>query len=148
MKRSLAREAGFLIIFEYSFGFSSIDEIIALAKECREFECDSYSTELAKGVTQNLEQIDALIVPNLRGYVIERISKITLAALRCAIWEFYVSKQVAVEISINEAVELTKKYGTPEDASFVNGVLGSIARCCEQSQTPPAENTENSENAK
>lgn len=136
MKRSVAREAGFLIVFEYSFGFAGIDEIIELAKECREFECDDYSVRIAHGVTDNLQQIDEMISAKLRGYVIERISKVSLAALRCAIWEFCVSNSVAVEIAVNEAVELTKKYGMPEDASFVNGVLGAIAR--ENAPSAPA----------
>ena len=134
MKRTVAREAGFLIVFEYSFGFAGIDEIIELAKECREFECDEYSVRIANGVIENLEQIDELISSKLRGYVISRISKVSLAVLRCAIWDFLISKEIPVEIAVNEAVELTKKYGMPEDASFVNGVLGSIAR--EQSAEP------------
>ena len=139
MKRSVAREAGFLIVFEYSFGFAGIDEIIELAKECREFECDDYSVSIARGVTGNLEQIDALISAKLRGYVIERISKVSLAALRCAIWEFCITPDIPVEIAVNEAVELTKKYGMPEDASFVNGVLGAIAREAAPTQSSPAD---------
>lgn len=128
MNRRKSREAGFLILFEYSFGHGSVDEIAELAREVRDFEFDDYSVQLARGAADNLPQIDGLIEKNLKDWSIKRISKVSLAILRCAIYEFYISHNVEPEISINEAVELSKKYSLPEETSFVNGVLGSVSR--------------------
>lgn len=128
MNRRKSREAGFLMVFEHIFTKAPIDEIKELAKECREFEFDEYSEQLAKNTIDNLEEIDALIQKYLKSWSITRISKVALAVMRCSICEFRISGLQPTEISINEAVELARKYSDPQDVSFVNGVLGSIAR--------------------
>ena len=56
-----------------------------------------------------------------------RLSKVSLSLLRLAIYEILFEDEIPVSVSINEAVDLAKKYGTAEDAPFVNGVLGSGA---------------------
>jgi len=128
MNRRESREAGFLIVFEQSFKQESIESIVELAKEHREFKFDAYSLELAKGVAENREEIDRFITENLKDWALGRISKVSLAILRCCIYEFKIGKTVPEEIAINEAVELSKKYSMPEDTSFVNGILGSVSR--------------------
>ena len=128
LSRRKSREAGFLIIFEYSFRQAAPLEIAQEAKFSHDLDYDEYSIAIAEGVVENIEQIDSIILTNLKNWTIERISRISLAVLRCSIYEFYIGKLVDVEISINEAVELVKKYSMPEDASFVNGILGTIAR--------------------
>ena len=55
-------------------------------------------------------------------------SKVSLSLLRLAIYEILFEDEIPVSVSINEAVDLAKKYGTAEDAPFVNGVLGSVAK--------------------
>ena len=57
-----------------------------------------------------------------------RISKVALSALRLSVCEMLYISEIPVGVSINEAVELCKKYATAEDASFVNGILGSVSR--------------------
>ena len=128
MNRRESREAGFLIVFEQSFTGQTVESIVAMAKEYREFKFDDYSISLAKGVEQNRDQIDIFISENLKDWALARISKVSLAILRCAIYEFKIGNTIPEEISINEAVELSKKYSQPEDTAFVNGVLGSISR--------------------
>lgn len=128
MNRREAREAGFLIVFEQSFTNQDVDVITELAKEYRDFEFDSYSLALAKGVAENRVEIDKFISENLKDWTLVRISKVSLAILRCCIYEFKFGKTVPDEIAINEAVELSKKYSLPEDTKFVNGILGSISR--------------------
>ena len=58
----------------------------------------------------------------------ERISRVALAIMRLAVYEMLYVDDIPVSVSINEAVELAKKYGGDEDSSFVNGVLGGISR--------------------
>ena len=82
-----------------------------------------------------LPEIDKIIEENLKGWKKNRISKISLAILRIAVFEMlYIdNRELPVSVSINEAVELTKSYSTDKDASFVNGVLGAASRTLEKS---------------
>ncbi|HOP10343.1 MAG TPA: transcription antitermination factor NusB [Oscillospiraceae bacterium] len=139
MNRRESREAGFLIAFEQSFTGQDIEAITELAKEYREFKYDTYSLELAKGVAENRDQIDNFITENLKDWTLGRISKVSLAILRCCIYEFKIGKTVPEEIAINEAVELSKKYSLPEDTAFVNGILGSISRIEKKQEEEPDE---------
>ena len=75
-----------------------------------------------------LEEIDKTISDNLSGWTLKRISKIALAVLRLAVYEIKYVENIPVGVSINEAVEIAKKYGSDNDRTFVNGILGSIAR--------------------
>jgi len=80
------------------------------------------------GVVEHLEQIDALISGAAVGWAYSRISKISKALLRIAVYEIIYADDVPVSVAINEAVELSKKYDDPEAYTFVNGVLGAVAK--------------------
>ena len=92
------------------------------------YEKSEFSENCFKGVYDNLQEIDAIIEEHLTGWTINRISKVALSILRLAIYEIKYVDSIPVGASINEAVELCKKYATTEDSSYVNGVLGSVAR--------------------
>lgn len=131
LTRRESREAAFLLIFEYETRRAEGIDIRDLAPESAEsfgLAYDDYSLALAGGVGDNLEALDAIIQRHLKDWKIGRISKVSLAVLRCCVYEFFVGRLVDAEISINEAVELSKKYALPEETSFVNGVLGSVSR--------------------
>ena len=130
MTRKQAREQAFILIFEKSINDNSIDEILNAAKECREFceDNDGYTLEVFNGVFNNLELIDKLISENLSNWSINRISKVSLAVLRLAVYEILFIDNIPEAVSIDEAIELCKKYSIPDDASYVNGVLGTIVR--------------------
>ena len=129
MTRSEAREQAFVLVFESSFYESpDVAEIIDNAVLGRELEVNEFSRRLAGSTIEHLEEIDALIEQYLRGWSKKRISRVALAALRLAVNELLYEEAVPQSVSINEAVELTKKYSTKEDSSFVNGVLGSLVR--------------------
>ena len=80
------------------------------------------------GVYEKLSDIDDEISKNAVGWSIKRITKTALAILRLAIYEIKFMDSIPVAVSINEAVELAKKYSTPEDASFINGILSSVEK--------------------
>ncbi len=128
MTRKIAREEAFILIFEKAFNDSSVEDILEIAKEVRELKTDEYITTVFKGVFDNIELIDASISENAVGWRIERISKTALSVLRLAIFEIKFMEEIPNAVSINEAVELCKKYATKEDASFVNGILATIVR--------------------
>ena len=72
--------------------------------------------------------LDTKITPYLRKWELCRITRASLAILEMAFYEILYMDEIDPPVTINEAVELAKKYATPEDASFINGVLGSLVR--------------------
>ncbi len=134
LSRKKARENAFILIFEKSFNNSTLEEILETAKQVRDFETDEFSEKLFFGVYENIDLIDNLIRENLKGWKLERISKIALSLIRMAIYEIIKMPDVPVSVSINEAVVLCKNYATDEDAAYLNGILGSVARSIEKEE--------------
>ena len=128
MTRKQAREEAFILVFEKEFNSDSVSDILEMAVEAREIEPDDYIKEVFFGVFDNLEVIDDTISENAVGWSIKRISKSALAVLRLAIYEIKFVDSIPVSVSINEAVEIAKKYATKEDASFINGILSTVAK--------------------
>lgn len=131
MTRTEARNQAFILIFEKYFSEYTDDEIIEYAKESRDFlfDDDGYILKVFKGVFENLPKIDGTIEEQLvDGWSIDRITKVSLAVLRLAVYEILFMDEVPDSVSIDEAVELCKTYSTVEDSAFVNGVLGSIVK--------------------
>lgn len=122
------REQAFILLFEQIFQKNSIDIIVEDAKDARDFTAGKYTLTLAHGVEEKVEELDEIIEKNLKGWKKERISKVALTVLRMAIYEMLYVKNVPVSVAINEAIELSKKFATKGDSSFVNGVLGSVAK--------------------
>jgi len=82
----------------------------------------------ARGVLNNLTQIDKYIAETSEAWDISRISKIDLAIMRLAVYEILHDPNISEGVAINEAVELAKVFSTEDGSKFVNGVLGKIAR--------------------
>ena len=134
MKRSEAREQAFILIFERSFKEESIDEIIEEAQIGRNLQVDDYAYNLAKQVCDNLPWLDQIISGQSKKWKLNRMSRVALSILRMSLWEIDHIDTVPVGASINEAVELAKKYGNEDDFSFVNGLLGAYVRGREEQQ--------------
>ncbi len=80
------------------------------------------------GVYGNADKIDAEIASHSKGYTIERISKVALAAMRVCVYEMKFRDDIPVNVSINEALNLVGTYDDEKTKKFVNGILGSISR--------------------
>ena len=129
MTRHESRELAFILVFEKSFQpDTTVIELIENALELELFPQNAFAENLARQVYENLENIDALIDDNLVRWSAKRISKASRAVLRLAVCELLYSQDLPVGIIINEAVEIAKKYATTEDAAYINGVLGSVAK--------------------
>ena len=83
--------------------------------------------ELVSGVIHNKEKIDRDIQSFAPAWPIEQIPVVDRNILRLAIFEILLDNKVPVKVSINEAVELAKKFGSDNSSKFVNGVLGSVS---------------------
>ncbi|MBQ6847828.1 MAG: transcription antitermination factor NusB [Clostridia bacterium] len=128
MTRKMAREEAFILIFEKVFSKESIEDILELAKEARDLVPDDYIITVFKGVYEKLDELDGVIGETAIGWKKDRISKTALSVLRLSIYEIKYMEDIPVSVSINEAVEICKKYASPEDASFVNGILSTVAK--------------------
>lgn len=129
ISRYKMREQAFILCFEMLFSDTDIDEIADNTLDSREIELSDYALNTAKGISKNSQKIDDLISSHLKsGWKIDRISKVSLAVLRLAIYEMLFVDEIPVSVSINEAVELTKKYSTKDDCAFVNGILGAVSK--------------------
>ena len=87
-----------------------------------------YIRTLVNGVSDCREELDNYIARYSHGWKISRISRTALGILRCAIYEILYMPDIPAAASINEAVELDKKFDDAETVSFVNGILGSFMK--------------------
>lgn len=135
MTRREAREQAFMLVFETSFQNLPVGELIENAVDGRDLEIDDYALKAATAVQQNQTAIDAIIEQHSTKWKLSRLPRVTLSILRLAVGELCFVEDVPEGAVVNEAVELAKKYGGEEDASYVNGVLGGYIR----SKNPPVQ---------
>ncbi|MEE1012336.1 MAG: transcription antitermination factor NusB [Acutalibacteraceae bacterium] len=129
MTRREEREQAFILLFEKSFNQEiELDELYEFAVENEAISGSDFVKNLLFKTWENVEDIDIYIEKYAHGWKISRISKVALAVLRLAICEMKYFDDIPVSVSINEAVELCKKYAAKDDAVFVNGILGSISK--------------------
>lgn len=132
MGRREARDTAFKLVFEIPFhGCNYKDRIDFFIKnlETELSEADKqYVHSTVEACFENLETIDNEIAPLLKSWTISRIPKVSLSVLRLGVTEIRYIDDIPYQVSINEAVELAKRYGDDDAPSFVNGVLDKIAK--------------------
>ncbi len=129
MTRREQREEVLFLLFETEFkSDESHEEIFALAAEDREFtpEAGSYIKNVYFDLLEHLEEIDALIGRCADGWKTGRMSRVSRNVMRICVYEFKFRDDIPVNVSINEAIELSKKFDDPKARSFVNGVLNKV----------------------
>ncbi len=128
MNRKKAREYAFILLFEYKFQPEEIEQILAdFIEEFKPGEQQSYIERVVRGVVENLASIDKKIGEFSQGWTTERISNVTMSALRLGIFEIEFCEDIPAVVSVNEAVSIAKKYEGEEAAPFVNGILGKLS---------------------
>ena len=128
MTRREAREQAFILVFEQTVREEPMDSILHDAVEARDLIPSSFAEREALGVEEHREEVDQAIEKHIRGWSLRRLSKVTLALLRLAVYEMLWEESIPASVTINEAVELAKIYGGKDDASYINGVLASVAK--------------------
>ncbi len=128
MNRYDARENAFAVIFSSNFQKEvPAEQLIELYLESKEIEGDEYFKKLVNTTHSHLNEIDELISGSLKNWTLQRISKVTLAALRLGVCEIkFLGEDTPSNVAINENVELAKKYEGQKCAQFVNGILSSV----------------------
>ncbi len=129
MIRRKGREIALQVLYQMDITGFDPETALKAYKEHLNLEDErafSFGEELVKGVYNNREFIDSLIRKYTPSWPFERLNLTDKNILRLAIYEFFFRPDIPPVVSINEAIELAKIYGTDESPSFVNGVLDSI----------------------
>jgi N utilization substance protein B len=134
MTRKEQRVAVFELLFEREFRLEeSAEEIFALSTENREIDSikEKYVRDTYFGVIEHESEIDELISKASNGWKVSRLSVATRSAIRLCVYEMLYCKEIPNTVSINEALEIVKKFDEPKSRAFTNGVLNNIKNTLE-----------------
>jgi N utilization substance protein B len=131
MKRRKAREYALQILFELDIRKEQ-PSARALknfwAEHSPDDEVRSFAEEVVKGTFKHLRKINSAIEQSAENWSLERMAAVDRNVLRLAVYEILYRMDIPLSVTINEAIEVAKKFGTDESGPFVNGVLDSVAR--------------------
>ena len=139
MSRSKAREVAVMMIYsELMGGADTPSDVCEKMGEPNALDQGdaAYAEAIAQGVRAQAKQLDELIAGYATGWSLERIGRVDLSILRVAVYEMRHREDVPTGAAINAAVELAKRYGGEKASSFINGILGALARAPEPEPAP------------
>jgi len=131
MKRRKAREYALQFLFQSDFGDkdhrkNNLKQF--LSDKEKDPEVKKFASEIIDGTLSMLDEIDSVIKKAAENWVLERMAAVDRNILRFAVYELLQRKDIPPAVTINEAIEIAKKYSTLESASFINGILDKIAQ--------------------
>ncbi|GIP32274.1 transcription antitermination factor NusB [Paenibacillus sp. J2TS4] len=144
MKRRLARELALQSLYQMQMNEVSSQEAIQIVIEEAVHENEAgldvrheeispeYVGELVEGTRKHLDAIDELLEKYIKGWKMDRLSKVDREILRLASYEMIYRDDIPPKVVVNEAIELAKHFGSEESGKFVNGVLGQMIREMEE----------------
>ena len=131
MTRRQLRENVFKMLFRVEFHDDKElpEQLILFEDELEPISEDEkiYMTNKYKDIYAHIEELDAAINEVSKGWKTIRMGKVDLTLIRLAVYEIRFEEEIPVKVSINEAVELAKKYGTDDSPALVNGILAKLA---------------------
>jgi N utilization substance protein B len=140
MKRRVAREIAVQSLYQIQMNEATPQEAVQIAIHEAEHDNETlldvkgekidpaYINELVEGTYNNKVRIDELLEEYLKGWAMDRLSRIDREVLRLAVYEMLYRDDVPPKVVVNEAIDLAKHYGTDESGKFVNGVLGKMIK--------------------
>lgn len=144
MIRNIAREIAVHLAYELSFTDKTPQELLDERLTGEYFETlrdedgiyeklpgkaqEEYIRSIVLGVAEHAPELDGYIANYARGWSFDRIPLVASAIMRVAMYEVLYRSDIPNGVAINEAVEIAKKYETPETVKFINGILGSFVR--------------------
>lgn len=134
VSRRQGRERAFQLLFGCNFasvrGEDYLVQSYGLAKGrvTEDIQPDPFAWELVQGVLANQNKLDEIIDNFSQNWRLERIGKVELTILRVALFEMLFRLDVPLKVAINEAVELSKRYGDNRSRGFINGILDAVAK--------------------
>jgi len=129
-KRRDARELAMKVLYQVEVGQGPLEEVMEITAEAvptppEEWE---YVRQVVEGVMREQPALDRIIADRAVGWKLERIANVDRNILRLALYEILHRPEIPASVSVNEAVEMAKKYSTDESGKFVNGILGNFLR--------------------
>ena len=136
MDRKTARAQAMKLIYEWEMGGeggdATFENLLEITPGEKEFD---FMNALVEGVKANVEAIDGELSAFVRGWSLDRLTRVDLAILRIATWEL-TQAETSERVVINEAVELANQYSTDKAGGFINGVLGNLGRSLDEDAAP------------
>lgn len=125
--RRQARRDAMVLLYQRDLTGSGLEELYENLAGKEERELEPYTREVVEGVLASQEEIDALIDASADNWSASRMAALERNILRLAIYEIRNRDDIPAEVSIDEAVELAKRFCSNEAGSLVNGVLSNVA---------------------
>ncbi len=128
--RRKSREAALQIFFQLDFNGQNLGELFKLywAENLVAPEIRLFTEELCLGTLAQRDAIDALIEKHSTNWKMSRMTHVDRSILRLATYELVYLPEIPSSVTINEALEIAKKYGTDESAAFINGILDQVSK--------------------
>ncbi len=128
MSRRKGRSVAVQILYQLEINGQEIEQNLPVFWEhhVHDDAVREFAERIARGVWQNRESIDTLIVDTTKNWSLKRIAPIDRNILRVAIYEILHCEDIPYKVTLNEAIELGKKYGCDKSGAFINGVLDSV----------------------
>jgi transcription antitermination protein NusB len=133
-RRRQSREAALKLLYALDITREDVKEVLRArwAEAMMSDEIRDFTTTLVTGVIRHWHEIDAFIQECSTNWSLERIGLVERNILRFAIYELCFLPDIPPNVTINEAVEVAKKYGTEEAPAFINGILDRIKHAVAQ----------------
>lgn len=128
-KRTIAREHVLKVLYQRDITNRQIDQVVEQyweEQEDRDDETMNFANRLIFGISSHLKEIDKKISEYANNWQLKRMAVIDRNVLRLGLYELQFEPEIPPKVTINEAIELAKKYGDLESGKFVNGILDKI----------------------
>lgn len=136
MSRHFARETAMRMLYSWSMGDEELQTTLSglcLDDQVREgntlsAQDETYVSDTVAGVQAHVEELDRQIARYAKGWALERLPKVELAILRLGAYELYFREDIPTGVTINECVDMVKRFSQIKSSSYVNGILSSCAK--------------------
>ncbi len=132
LSRRKARVVAFQALYEWDLTRAELDKLVEFPwferKEGMTEDDLLFSRLLVAGTLENIDQIDQLISKQSRNWELKRLNKVDLALLRISVYAIVYQQDIPSSVTIDEAVEIAREYGSDESFRFINGILDGIRR--------------------
>ena len=134
MARRKSRILAFQALFSWDMGNKNLDDLFLFpwagdSKILSDQESLTFAKLLIAGTVEHIQEIDKLIEKHLENtWSIERINKVDLAILRISVYPLIYQKDIHPTIVINEAVDISKEFGSADSYKFINAVLDNVRK--------------------
>jgi len=138
MSRRLARETALQVLFQLDMAGDKLDNVTVVRKWAEEFAVPEtsipFAQELVEGTLSHMEDIDAKLGQLSEGWALTRMANVDRNLLRLACYEILYREDIPGRVTINEALEIAKRYASEESGKFINGILDRVVESVDKKE--------------